>query len=131
MGILHKTMSPYHPECNAFAKVFNHTMKHYLQAAHSPPYLYWEQYLPALQISYNTSISKATLATPFSLVLGMDTNMLYFDCEPSVFYNEKSQCSLSLLALARQKVAENNSEYRKSTLLNMTLLIRYRIQHYL
>jgi hypothetical protein len=62
LGILHKTTSPYHPECNASAEVFNRTMKHYLQAAISSPYLEWEQFLPALILCYNTSVSKATLA---------------------------------------------------------------------
>ena len=30
LNILHKTTSPYHPECNASAEVFNRTMRQYI-----------------------------------------------------------------------------------------------------
>ena len=113
LGILHKTTSPYHPECNASAEVFNRTMKQYIQAVIQPPFLDWEQYLPALRISYNTSVSKATLASPFSLVFGMEPHMPYFDFEPSILYNENSHDSLSTLNLARKKAMENNIVYRQ------------------
>ena len=48
LKILHRTTSPYHPECNASAEVFNRTMRQYLQSVRKPPYLDWEIYLPAL-----------------------------------------------------------------------------------
>jgi transposase InsO family protein len=113
LGILHKTTSPYHPECNASAEVFNRTMKYYLQAAISSPYLEWEQYLPALRLCYNTSVSKATLATPFSLVFGMEPNMPYFDLEPSFSYNESPRDALVQLQYARKHALAQNLIYKK------------------
>lgn len=85
---MHKTTSPYHPECNASAEVFNRTMRQYIQAVIQPPYLDWEIYLPALRIAYNTSVSKATKKSPFSLVFGMDPKMPFFDFEPEFSYSE-------------------------------------------
>jgi transposase InsO family protein len=119
LGILHKTTSPYHPECNASAEVFNRTMKNYLQAAIDSPYLEWEQYLPALRLCYNTSVSKATLATPFSLVFGMDPHMPIFDFEPSFSYDENRPDALVQLFYARKKALEHNIIYRQ----------QYAVQH--
>ena len=54
LRIMHKTTSPYHPECNASAEVFKCTMRQYIQAVIQPPNLDWEIYLPALRIPNNT-----------------------------------------------------------------------------
>ena len=96
LQILHKQTSPYHPECNASVEVFNRTMRQFLQAAMEPPYLDWELLLPALRISYNTSISKATMASPFSLVFGMRPHMPFFDLESAISYDAVSYTHLTL-----------------------------------
>ena len=115
LNFLHKKTSPYHPQCNASAEVFNRTMRRYLQAVIQPPYLDWEQFLPPLRICYNTSVSKATLATPFSLVFGMDANMPYFDFEPSLTYSETEAGDyIKRLHAARETAKEQNIEYRKT-----------------
>ena len=68
LGILHKTTTPYHPQTNGAVEVFNRTMKHFLATAIEAPFTDWECLLPALRLCYNTSVSKATQMTPFSLV---------------------------------------------------------------
>ena len=114
LGILHRQTTPYHPETNASAEVFNRTMKHYLAAALEQPYLDWEELLPALRICYNTSVSKATRATPFSLVYGMEANMPFFDLEKAISLDEKYPEMLAHLKAMRLKAAEVNLQYRKA-----------------
>ena len=113
LKILHRTTSPYHPECNASAEVFNRTMRQYLQSVMKPPYLDWEIYLPALRIAYNTSISKATKKSPFSLVFGMDPQMPFFDFEPKINYSDDYDDRLVALEKARQEAIENNLVYKE------------------
>ena len=112
LGILHKQTSPYHPQCNAQVEVFNGTMKHYLQNALQAPYLDWEELLPALRICYNTSVSKATRKTPFSLLFGMKARMPIFDLEEGVTYDESGEDSLKMLQVMRQQAEECNLEYK-------------------
>lgn len=121
LGILHKTTTPYHPECNGQAECFNRTMTRYLRAAIQPPYLDWESYLPALRISYNTSVSKATQMTPFSLVFGMPARMPIFawELDKSLNYDEDALTALEALKHARKVARENNIQYRRE----------YEVQH--
>ena len=113
LSILHKQTSPYHPECNAAVEVFNRTMRQFLQATIAEPFVDWEPLLPALRISYNTSVSKATLATPFSLVFGMQPNMPFFDLETAISYDEEQPDLLKELQAVRKIAERNNIEYRK------------------
>ena len=112
LKIYHKTTSPYHPECNAQAEVFNRSMRQYLQTVMAAPYLDWEQYLPALRMSYNTSVSKATLKTPFSLLFGFEANMPYFDFEMALSYNEDLPEYMNALELARNEVKDRGLIYK-------------------
>ena len=112
LSILHKQTSPYHPQCNAQVEVFNRTMKHYLQNALQAPYLDWEELLPALRICYNTSVSKATRKTPFSLLFGMKARMPVFDLEESISYDESGNDSLKMLRAMRRQAEECNLKYK-------------------
>lgn len=114
LSILHRVASPYHPDTNASAEVFNRTMKHYLTATLDGEYLDWEELLPALRIAYNTSVSKATRATPFSLVFGMEPNMPFFDMEHALTMDENYPEMLANLKAMRQKAEENNIKYKKA-----------------
>ena len=113
LRVLHRQTTPYHPQTNASAEVFNRTMKLYLATALEQPYLDWEDLLPALRICYNTSVSKATRATPFSLVFGMDAHMPFFDLEQALNMDESYPEMLSNLKAMRLKAKEANIEYRK------------------
>ena len=109
LATIHKQTSPYHPECNASVEVFNRTMRQFIQAVIKPPFLEWENLLPALRISYNTSVSKATMATPFSLVFGMRPNMPFFDFEQQISYDESHTDILAELKMVRKIAKENNT----------------------
>ena len=114
LGILHKQTSPYHPQCNAQVEVFNRTMRQYLQNTISAPYLDWEDLLPALRICYNTSVSKATRKTPFSLLFGMQARMPLFDAEIEQSYAENQPDALILLKEMRKEAERNNLIYKKT-----------------
>jgi hypothetical protein len=73
LDIKHSTTTPGHPQCNAQAEVFNKTMAKYLVSFGDGSTLDWEQYLPALQFSYNTSYHSAIATTPFELLYVNET----------------------------------------------------------
>ena len=89
-------------------------MRHYLQAAIEPPYTDWEHLLAPLRLAYNTSISKATKASPFSLVFGMRPHMPFFDFEAALSYDEKYPEILANLKMVRKKARENNLLYKEA-----------------
>ncbi|MEO1384571.1 MAG: DDE-type integrase/transposase/recombinase, partial [Bacteroidota bacterium] len=115
LQILHKHTSPYHPQANAQVEVFNRTMKKYIQSFISTPFLDWEDFLPPIRLCYNTSVSKATMDTPFSLVFGMEPHIPFLDLERYVDYDETSANAghLQRLWTARKLAAQNNLEYKQ------------------
>jgi hypothetical protein len=54
LNISHTKTSPVHLQCNAQVKVFNKTVKKFLQSLVNDTTLNWQTFLPALAISYNT-----------------------------------------------------------------------------
>ena len=75
LNIEHKVTTPYHPQCNSSAEVFNKTMKHFLATAildAEDSNLDWELYLAPLSFSYNTAISSTTRVSPFDALFGYD-----------------------------------------------------------
>ena len=73
LDIEHRTTTPYHPQCNGQAEVFNKTIKHYLATAildANDSTLNWELYLGPLAFSYNTAIHAETKVSPFFTQLG-------------------------------------------------------------
>ncbi len=71
LDIKHTTTTLGHPQCNAQAEVFNKTMAKYLASLVNESTLDWDQYLPALQFSYNTSYHFTISTTPYELLYGM------------------------------------------------------------
>jgi len=122
LDIKHTTTTPGHPQCNVQAEVFNKTMAKYLASLVDGSTLDWEQYLPALQFSYNTSYHSTILITPFELLYGMKPRT------PSIpgqdvqrkFYGESFVAEQhQILQKARQIAKENMEEKQKE----------YKVQH--
>ena len=81
-GIERSTTSPYHPQTNAQAEIFNKSMKRFLKASlDNDQTLLWRERLPALMISYNTQVHKSTLETPFFLTRFAEARLPYFDLD--------------------------------------------------
>ena len=67
----HLKTSPHHPQCNSQAEVFNKTIRKYLTSFVDENTLDWEQYLPPLMFSYNTSFHRTVLNMPHYLNFGV------------------------------------------------------------
>jgi hypothetical protein len=121
LKVNHMTTTPYHPQTNAQAEVFNKTMTNYLkkvisQAEESS--VHWEQYLGPLMISHNTAVHKATMTTPFYTMFGYDPRMPFWP-EGELLENEETWPSNPLLKhretqkLVRAGAKNSNQHYRE------------------
>jgi len=80
LGMTHKFTSPFHPQTNASAERYNRTMKSYLtKMLDNDCTLDWERWLPAMMLSYNTQVHRATMESPFFLTFLHDPKLPYFD----------------------------------------------------
>ncbi len=70
LNVNHTKTTPAHPQCNAQVEVFNKTVKKYLASFVDDTTLDWENFLPALMLSYNTSYHSTIATTPFELLFG-------------------------------------------------------------
>jgi len=70
LNVSHTKTTPAHPQCNAQVEVFNKTVKKYLASFVDDTTLDWENFLPALMLSYNTSYHSTIATTPFELLFG-------------------------------------------------------------
>ena len=78
LNIKHTTTSPAHPQCNAQVKQFNKTVKKYLELYVQPHTLDWEEFIPVLNLSYNTSYHSTIATTPFKLLFGVKPRLPSF-----------------------------------------------------
>ena len=84
LQIKHTTTTPYHPQCNSSAEVFNRTMRRYLAAAikeAGASTLDWPLYVMPLMFAYNTSIHKAAKESPFMTTFGYDPRVPLWDSQ--------------------------------------------------
>ena len=90
LGVTHKFTSPFHPETNASAERYNRTMQTYLRKMlDNDDTLDWEKWLPAMMLSYNTQVHKATMESPFFLTYLHDPRLPYFDMDkPKPMYKD-------------------------------------------
>jgi hypothetical protein len=71
LNVQHSKTTPYHPQCNSQVEVFNKTVKKYLASYVDETPLHWDEFLPALMLSYNTSYHSTIATTPFELLFGV------------------------------------------------------------
>ena len=125
LGIDHSRTTPFHPQTNANAEVFNKTMAHYLTTAvhqAQSSQLDWELLLGPLMLSFNTAVHKSTRNTPFYTMFGYDPRMpLWNDADiirfdQQVSHPDQAQALLQLRrsqALARQAAHNSNQHARQ------------------
>jgi hypothetical protein len=70
LNVSHTKATPAHPQCNMLVEVFNKTVKKYLASFMDDTTLNWENFLPALMLSYNTSYHSTIAMMPFELLFG-------------------------------------------------------------
>jgi hypothetical protein len=78
LNVQHTKTTPAHPQCNAQVEVFNKTVKKYLASFVDDTTLDWENFLPALLLSYNTSYHSTIATTPFELLFGKKPHLPSF-----------------------------------------------------
>jgi hypothetical protein len=100
--------SPAHLQCNAQVEVFNKTVKKYLASFVEDTALNWENFLPALSLSYNTSYHSTIATTPFKLLFGEKSRLPSFPNEDiqKIHYGETSAAERS----NRSKAMKNCSQ---------------------
>jgi Integrase core domain len=67
LSVEHTKTTPAHLQCNTQVEVFNKTIKKYLALFFDDSTLDWENFLPALMLSYNMSYHSTIATTPFEL----------------------------------------------------------------
>jgi len=70
LNVQHTKTTPANPQCHAQVEVFNKTVKKYLASFIDNTTLDWENFLPALMLSYNTGYHSTITMTPFKLLFG-------------------------------------------------------------
>ncbi len=78
LNVSHTKTTPAHPQCNAQVEVFNKTVKKNLASFINDTTLDWENFLPALMLSYNMSYQSTIATTPFELLFGEKPKMPSF-----------------------------------------------------
>jgi hypothetical protein len=87
-GVKKKRTSPYHPETNAQAEVYNKSIIKYMKAQlDNDTALDWEKHIPALALAYNSQVHSSRRETPFYLTYLHDPRLPWFNLEkPRAFY---------------------------------------------
>ena len=119
LNIKHTKTSPAHPQCNAQVEVFNKTLAKYLASFVNSTTLDWEQYIPAMMFSYNTSYHSTIMTTPFELLFGMKARTPSFPSQDvqhlhygESFAAERLQILKQARLIAQQHTADKGEDYK-------------------
>jgi transposase InsO family protein len=111
--ITHTRTAAYHPQANAQAEVFNKHIQKYLARFVSEHTLDWEQYIPTMLFSYNTSVHSSTNTSPFEALFGFRPNM------PSLIQQEIQRLHYQDdVTINRIKVLKSLQSDMRETLIN-------------
>jgi hypothetical protein len=78
LNVQHTKTTPDHPQCNMQVEVFSTKEARYFLTVLLDTMLDWENFLPALMLSYNTSYHSTIATTPFKLFFGEKPRLLSF-----------------------------------------------------
>jgi hypothetical protein len=122
LDIEHKVTTPYHPQCNSSAEVFNKTMIHFLStsiAQEKASTLDWERHLGPLMLAYNSSNHNATKSTPFRVTFGYDPRVPMWESADDDESGKDQSSSEEHMARLRQaqhlarNVAHQNNQHAR------------------
>ena len=115
-GIEKRRTSPFHPETNAQAEVFNKSIINYMRSMlNNNTTLEWEAMLPMMQLAYNAHCHRSTRESPFFLTYGRDPRLPYLSLAQKMPTYSESFAGNQFRALseAHRRATENMAEAEK------------------
>jgi len=121
LNVQHSKTLPYHLKCNAQVEVFDKTVKKYLASYVDDSTLNWDEWLPALMLTYNSSYHSTIAPTPFELLFGIKPRLPSLPA-PDIERHHDGESSaaewLQMLhqacKLAQQTATEQGDKYKLS-----------------
>jgi transposase InsO family protein len=114
-GIKQTLTSAMHPQTNSACESFNRTIIKYLQRMlEGDSTLEWEDWLPALSLSYNTQVHKTTLTSPFYLMYLREPNLPYFDIDKPIYSDSWPEEAIHRLRQTYKLAATNAAKARNA-----------------
>ncbi len=136
----HRLTSPYWPVCNQAQEHQNKTLAQYLRSilhAAQKSRVDWELYLPALMLSLNTAVNKATRQAPFRTMFGYSARLPLWE-DMTVLNDDEFPMPPSdkaaflqwadLRAAARQAAHAAERQYRDEIYQTQTPPVSYKIR---
>lgn len=120
LNIEHRVTTPYHPQTNAQAEVFNKTLAGYLRACiyeREDQTTSWKSYLPALAFSHNSAHHTSAKSTPFMVMHGYDPRvpmwqdagfMQGLGTNPADLANADAYAKLAQTQITARRIVHNN-----------------------
>jgi hypothetical protein len=116
LNVGHTKTSPAHPQSNAQVKVFNKTVKKFLQSFIDDTTLNWETFLPALAISYNTRYHSTIATTLFELLFGEKARLPSAIIQQIIHYPIATDCNTAFFKTnLRHKNSNVSNQQRKNS----------------
>ena len=122
LGIDKRLTSGFHPTSNGMIEIRNKSLARYIRSVIDESTLYWEELIPAVMFSYNTSTSAAIQTTPFKALYGIDPRYPYEDqtgLERNLLGDGNFGDELFLrIERVRQHAKKHNMSFRDSYTIN-------------
>ena len=114
LGIQQNMTTPFHPQSNGQAEVFNKTIGKYLRSYVESNHPNWVDMLHPLAFMHNSAIHRATGFTPASVMFSFDPRYPGFDPTHATLYGEAAdQELLQRMHQTHEMVRQRNEHYRE------------------